>query len=70
MNTITTTLQLAGLTCSACQKLISKKVSKIPDVEDVTVELSGKTEIKAPRTIAIQEVENVLDGTHYTVVSK
>lgn len=70
MSAIATTIQLEGLTCSACQKIITKKVSKIPDVLDVAVELSGKTEIRASRSIDEQEVRNVLEGTHYTVMTK
>ncbi|MEK7185916.1 MAG: heavy metal-associated domain-containing protein [Patescibacteria group bacterium] len=70
MNTKVTTLKLTGLTCSACQKLISRKIKSIASVEDVTVELSGKTQIKAQREISENEVKKALKGTHYAVIGK
>lgn len=70
MNTKLMTLRLTGLICGACQKLISKRIKTIANVEDVTVDLSGKTEIKAQREISEDEVKKVLEGTHYTVVGK
>ena len=51
MNTKVTTLKLTGLTCSACQKLISRKIKSIASVEDVTVELSGKADQSTKRNI-------------------
>lgn len=68
MTQIITQLQLTGLTCSACQKLITKRISKIADVETISVELSGETVIKAPRKIDPEEVNTVLEGTQYKVV--
>lgn len=68
MTMTTTILQLEGLTCAACQKVITKKISKIPDVENVVVELSGETKISSSRQIDKQEVMNVLEETHYKVV--
>ena len=63
----TTTLTLTGLTCAACQKLIQKRILKIDGVQDVTVELSGQTSIKASRKITSDEVAGVLKDTKYTV---
>lgn len=70
MSTKITTIQLAGLTCASCQKLTTKRIKTIADVEDVSVEISGETQIKAIREIADAEVKQVLKGTHYTVVEK
>lgn len=66
----TTTLQLAGLTCGACTKLITKRIKTISDIEDVNVELPGTATIKANREVTEDEVKKVLKGTHYTVVGK
>lgn len=66
----TTTLQLAGLTCVACTKLITKRIKTISDIEDVNVELPGTATIKAAREVSVDEVKKVLEGTHYTVVAK
>ena len=64
------TIQISGLTCGACQKLIGKRIKTITGVEDVIVELSGKTQITATREIAEEEIKKVLEGTHYNVGGK
>lgn len=66
----TTLIQLEGLTCSACQKLTSKRIMTISGVSDVKVELNGKATITADRTITDNEVKKVLEGTHYSIVGK
>lgn len=60
-------LTLTGLTCAACQKLIQKRILKIEGVNDVVVELSGQTSIKASRKITSGEVADVLKDTKYAV---
>lgn len=69
MDITASTVHIAGLTCSACQKLITRRISKMPEVTEVVVEPSGKTSIKALRAISEKEVEKALEGTHYTVVT-
>lgn len=59
---------LTGLTCSACQKLISKRVMKINGVENVDVQLDGNTTIKANREILAEELKKALEGTQYKVI--
>lgn len=66
----TTTLKLTGLTCTACTKLITKRIKTISDVDDVTVELPGTATIKAERDVPEEEVKKVLEGTHYGVVGE
>ena len=63
----TTTLLLSGLTCSACQKLIQKRILRIDGVQDASVELTGETIIKAGRKITPNEVADVLKDTKYKV---
>lgn len=65
---ITTLIKLSGLTCSACQKLTSKRILTIPGVSDVSVELDGKATITADKDITVDDVKRVLEGTHYEVV--
>lgn len=65
---ITTLIKLTGLTCSACQKLTSRRILTISGVSDVSVELEGKATISADRTISLDEVKKVLEGTHYEVL--
>lgn len=64
---ISTKLQISGVTCGACQKVIGKRVSRIPDVSEVKVDLSGATEIVAIRNISISEISKVLEDTHYKI---
>jgi copper chaperone CopZ len=65
---MTQKLQLSGLTCPACQKLITKKIMKIAGVKEVHVELNGKTEIGAERNISQEEITKVLEGTEYKII--
>lgn len=66
----TTRLQLSGLTCGACEKVISRRLKTIQDVEEVHVSsVNGFASIIAKRLIDIQEVKNVLQGTHYKVIN-
>ncbi len=66
----TTRLQLSGLTCGACEKVIGNRIKKIEGVEEVHVSpVNGFASIISPRKIEIQEVETVLQGTHYKVIN-
>jgi copper chaperone CopZ len=59
---------LKNLTCEACVKLSKMKISKIPGVHQVEINLQGKTEILAEREIAKEEIQKALTGTDYQVV--
>ena len=66
---MTTTVKLAGLTCSACQKVIEKRLSKISGVSSVIVSLEdGKTDVTADRNITTEEIKNALEGTKYVIL--
>ncbi|MDO8610475.1 MAG: heavy metal-associated domain-containing protein [bacterium] len=66
----TSKFQLSGLTCGACEKVISKRLKTIKDVEEVHVSsINGFASIIAPRHIDKQEVERVLQGTHYKIIN-
>ena len=65
---MTQKIQLSGLTCGACQKLITKRIMKIDGVESVNVELNGKTDIAAKRNILNDEIKKVLEGTQYQII--
>lgn len=66
----TTKLQLSGLTCGACEKVISKRLRKIEGVQEVLVSSqNGATSISASRPILKDEVISALEGTHYKVIS-
>ena len=66
----TTKLQLSGLTCGACEKVITKRLKTIEGVQDVSVSAqSGQTSISATRFITNDEVTKALQNTHYKVIS-
>jgi len=66
----TTRVQLSGLTCSACERVISKRLKTIDDVETVLVQVStGVTTISASRPITKDEIVKALQNTHYKVIS-
>lgn len=66
----TTKLQLSGLTCGACEKVISKRLQKIAGVQEVHVSSqNGATSITASRPISKEEVASALEGTHYKVIN-
>ncbi len=64
----TTTITLSGLTCHACQKLVTTYLKNIHGVKDVVVDLeTGQTSIVADRVIPIPEVELALQNTAYQI---
>ncbi len=68
--TQTSRFQLSGLTCGACEKIITKRLKSIKDVVDVQVTLQNSiASVVAPRNINQQEIETALQGTHYKVIS-
>lgn len=66
---MTQTIFLQGLTCPACQKLIQKRLIKIPGIEDVQVKLeNGETTITAQKQISNGNITKALEGTKYSIV--
>ncbi|NTW22558.1 heavy-metal-associated domain-containing protein [Candidatus Falkowbacteria bacterium] len=66
MNTLSFSIQ--GLTCSACAKLCTMKLAKIPGVSNVVVDpVTGDTAITAERPIEIKEAQAALSGTDYSI---
>ncbi|MBU3978505.1 heavy-metal-associated domain-containing protein [Patescibacteria group bacterium] len=62
------TLKISGLTCGACQKIITKRIMKIKGVKEVKVELNGRTEIDAERNISKEEIMKVLEDTEFKIL--
>lgn len=70
MQNIKTDLLLTGLTCEACEKIITKRLNKIEGVYNVyVVAQTGATSITATRSISKEEVTQALVGTHYQVIN-
>lgn len=63
----TLNLKLTGLTCDACVKLIRKRLSRIADIADVHLDLTGSLSIEAARNISKSEIEAVLAGMPYSI---
>lgn len=63
-------VQISGVTCNACQKVISKRLKTIEDIQEVNVLLeNGNTTILAVRVISNEEINQALAGTHYKVIN-
>lgn len=68
MSNVTSTFQITGMTCDACQKVVQKKLSKVAGVSAVAVDKSsGVASLSATRDIASEEVKKALEGTHYSL---
>lgn len=60
--------KLTGLTCSACVKLASRRLEKIPGVIDVKINLeSGKTEVRSNNALDLEILETSLANTNYSI---
>lgn len=59
--------KVSGMHCSACQKVIEKKLSKIDGVSSVDANLNGDVSVSANRPVSRDEVKLALEGTDYTV---
>ena len=66
--TINIKVSISGITCDACIRLITRRVSAIQGVSQVEVDRSGETSIIAARDIPRGEIIEVLQGTNYTVL--
>lgn len=65
-----TSLLISGMTCAACEKLITKRIQKIGGVSAVVVSAQrGSADITAIRPISTDEVVEVLQGTNYSVIT-
>lgn len=66
----TTVLQINGMHCGACEKVISKRLGKLPGVSNVKVSLNeGTAEIESEEKITIEEASSILTGTDYQVIN-
>lgn len=57
------------MTCSSCEKIVSKKLKLIQGVEEVLAEAqTGNVTLSGSREIGQQEIVNALQGTHYSLI--
>ncbi len=66
----TTVLEIKGMHCGACEKVISKRLGKLPGVSNVKVSLNeGTAEIESEEKITPEEASSILTGTDYQVIN-
>ena len=66
----TTTVTVAGMTCSHCVSAVSEEVAKISGVTDVQVDLdTGAVTIASESGVDASAVEAAVDDAGYTLVS-
>lgn len=66
----TTILQIKGMHCGACEKVISRRLGKLPGVRNVKVSLNdGTAEIQSEQKVIIEDASVILTGTDYHVVN-
>lgn len=69
-NSIKTYIELSGMTCPACEKLVGKRLSKIEGVTQVKVNIKDEdAQVEGSRKITKEEIKNVLEGTQYQVIN-
>ena len=66
----TTVLQIKGIHCGACEKVISRRLGKLSGVSNVKVSLNeGTAEIQSEEKITIEEASSILSGTDYQIIN-
>lgn len=64
------TIQLNGMTCSACEKLVTKRLTPIEGINGVKVDVkNGSVVITSTRPVGKDEIVKALAGTEYQVIS-
>ena len=68
MNNYILNLNISGITCEACIKLIKKKVGKIIGVKDVTIkDNNGETMIESENELKTSDIVTALKSLPYKV---
>ncbi|HBE90534.1 MAG: hypothetical protein A3E37_05675 [Candidatus Andersenbacteria bacterium RIFCSPHIGHO2_12_FULL_46_9] len=62
---ITQNIQLTGLTCEACVKMVQKRLRRLPNVQDVDVKVDGQTIIVADQEFKPDVIKQALADTPY-----
>ena len=61
-------INLSGLKCNACVKLVKSKVGKIDGIKSVEVNLSGETCIISERLVTKDEIKQALSETDFGII--
>jgi len=61
---------IKGVTCEACVKLITKRITKLPGVQEVISQSpSGVFAIQSARPLTTPVINQALEGTDYQVIA-
>ena len=58
-------IQLTGLTCEACVKMVQKRLWRLPKVHNVVVNADGQTQLLAEQEFSPEAIRQALAGTPY-----
>lgn len=61
---------VTGMHCDACQKVIALKVKKLHGVSEVSVLPDGHACVVSTSPLSVADIQNVLEGTEYRVLSQ
>ncbi len=69
MDKKTQTIQISGVTCDACVRLIAKLFAKVAGVSQVlSVDKSGLARVLVANKLSPESYQEALNGTDYSVV--
>ncbi len=64
------TVNIQGMSCEACIKLIKRRFGKLPGVHEVIAnDISGKVQLSTDINYSKEELQTALNGTDYKVLS-
>ena len=67
-NLITHTYHVGGMSCCSCVSTVIKKISQVPEVRFVDINLPNKkAEITSTREIGIEILQETLNKTRFTL---
>lgn len=70
MSQTKTYIEISGMTCPACEKLITKRLTRIGDITKIKVSVKDEiAEVESARKISDAEIKEVLKGTQYKVIN-
>jgi copper chaperone CopZ len=67
-NMFSLNINLSGLKCNACVKLVKSEIGKITGIKGVEVNLSGETCINSERLVTKDEIKQALSKTNFGII--
>lgn len=64
----TQTVNIQGMHCQACEKVVTKRLGSLPGVTNVHVDLeNGTATVQTDQDLTQESAASALQDTHYTV---